>query len=161
MLFKKEIRKLLLELTFLSLGGFLLHYRLHPVPLGSNGAQNPADFLPFSWDIAGILAVPFLLNYRASVLVGYLVNGVGVVVGAITMSTFSLSTLTHPVTFSVIVLDTTLPLILILFAKLFIGQIVLQHFYPGGMGRLFTPFYWTRHFFYLAVVFALGHFLWR
>jgi len=157
--FKKEIRKLILELTFLSLGGFLLHYRLHPVPIGPNGTQNPANFLPFVWDIAGILAVPFLLNYRATVIAGYLMNGVGVIVGAITMAAFSLATLAHPVTFSGIVLETTLPLILILFAKLFIGQIVLQHFYPEGMGRLFTPFYWTRHFFYLAAVFALGHYL--
>jgi hypothetical protein len=160
MIFKKELRKLIIELWLLSLGGWLLHYRVHPIPLPGS-PHNPADFLPFTWDLVAILAVPFLLNYRRTVIVGYLINGIGVIIGAVAMASFSIAKPPQPLHLSSIFLATTFPLILILNAKLFIGQIVLLNFYPQGLGRVFTPFWWFRHYVYISVAFAIGHFIWR
>jgi len=91
----------------------------------------------------------------------YLINGLGVIIGAIAMATLSLSALPDPLTFTSIIFKTTLADILILFSKLFIGQMVLLHFYHTGLGRMFTPSWWIRHFCYLSIVYTLGHFLWR
>jgi hypothetical protein len=60
-----------------------------------------------------------------------------------------------------ILFGTMLSSILLAFPKLFLGQLVLLHYHPNGMGRLFTPFWWTKHFIYLSAVFTLGHALWR
>jgi hypothetical protein len=155
MLFKKEIRKPILTLLFLSLGGWLLHFRIHP-PLA-----DEENFIPFFLGLFDVLITPQLFNYKKTVLVAYLFNGLGVIIGAITMAAFSFSALPAPLTFTTIIFKTTLADILILFPKLFIGQIILSYFYPGGLGRMFTPSWWIRHFFYLSAVFSLGHFLWR
>ena len=155
MLFKKEIRKQILALLLLSLGGWMLHFRIHQI------TNNPSNFVPFVFGLVNILVTPQLFNYKKTVILAYWVNGIGVIIGAITMATLSLSSLPDPLTFTSIIFKTTLAHILILFAKLFIGQTILSHFYPAGLGRLFTPFWWLRHFCYLSAVFALGHFLWR
>jgi hypothetical protein len=49
-----------------------------------------------------------------------------------------------------------LPSVLLVFPKLFIGQRILRHYRPNGMGRMFTPLWWTRHFIYASVVFTIG-----
>jgi hypothetical protein len=155
MIFKKEIRKPILGLLFLSLGGWMLHFRIHPL------LANPSNYLPFFFGLAGIIITPQLFNHKKTVIIAYLFNGLGVIIGSIAMATFSLSALPDPLTFTNIIFKTTLADILILFPKLFIGQIVLLHFYPSGLGRMFTPGWWIRHFFYLTAVFSLGHSLWR
>lgn len=155
MIFKPEIRKPILELMFLSLGGWMLHFRVHPI------TTNSSNFLPFLLGLVDIIITPQLFNHKKTVIIAYLFNGLGVIIGAIAMATFSLSALPDPLTISSVIFRTTLADILILFPKLFIGQMVLSHFYPAGLGRLFTPSWWVRHFCYLSIVFALGHFLWR
>jgi hypothetical protein len=155
MLFKKEIRKPILALLFLSLGGWMLHFRIHHI------SANPSNFVPFFLGLVDIIITPQLFNHKRTVLIAYLFNGIGVIIGAIAMATFSLSALPDPLTFTSIIFRTLLADILILFSKLFIGQMILSHFYPAGLGRLFTPSWWVRHFCYLSIVFALGHFLWR
>jgi hypothetical protein len=155
MIFKKEIRKPILALLFLSVGGWMLHFRIHPI------TQDPSNFVPFVLGLIDILITPQLFNYKKTVILAYLINGIGVIIGAITMATFSLSALPDPLTFTSIIFKTTLAHILILFSKLFIGQMILSHFYPNGLGRLFTTSWWLRHFCYLSIMFSLGHFLWR
>lgn len=155
MIFEKEIRKPILTLLFLSLGGWMLHFRIHPLSV------NPSNFIPFFLGLIDVLITPQLFNYKKTVVVAYLFNELGVIIGAITMVTFSLSALPAPLTFTSIIFKTTLADILILLSKLFIGQMILSHFYPAGLGRMFTTSWWIRHFFYLSAVFSLGHFLWR
>lgn len=155
MIFKKEIRKPILALLLLSLGGWMLHFRIHPI------SGNPSNFVPFILGIIDIVITPLLFNYKETVIMAYLINGLGVIIGAIAMATFSLSALPDPLTFTSIIFKTTLADILILFSKLFIGQMVLLHFYHTGLGRMFTPSWWIRHFCYLSIVYSLGHFLWR
>jgi hypothetical protein len=155
MIFKKEIRKPILALLILSLGGWMLHFRIHAI------SDDPSNFVPFFLGLVDILITPQLFNYKKTVIIAYLLNGLGVIIGAIAMATFSLSALPDPLTFTSIIFRTILADILILFSKLFIGQIILLHFYPTGLGRFFTPSWWIRHFCYLTVVYSLGHFLWR
>jgi len=155
MIFKKEIRKPILTLLFLSLGGWMLHFRIHPI------SANPLNFVPFFFGLFDVLITPQLFNYKKTVVIAYLFNGLGVIIGAITMAAFSLSALPAPLTFTSVIFKTTLADILILFPKLFIGQMILSHFHPAGLGRMFTTSWWIRHFFYLSAVFSLGHFLWR
>ena len=160
-MFKKEIRGAILAIMLISLGGWLLHARIHAVSFDPGNPANPAFFVPFVFGILNIIVAPFMLNFKKTVIVGYLLNGMGVVIGTLTMAAMSLSHPPSPLTFPAIFLGTMLPSIITLFPKLFLGQMVLLHFYPHGLGRMFTPLWWTKHFFYLGIVFTLGHFIWR
>jgi hypothetical protein len=155
MIFKKEINKPILALLFLSLGGWLLHFRIHPV------SNNPSNFVPFVLGLVNIIITPLLFNQKKTVIIAYLINGLGVIIGGIIMAHFSFSVLPKPFTFTNIIFKTALGDIFILFSKLFIGQTILLHFYPNGLGRMFTPSWWVRHFFYLTIAYSLGHFLWK
>ena len=161
MLWKKEIRKEICALVFLSLGGWLLHLRLHPIQVTADNPQNPANLVPFIFGLTNIIATPVLLNFHRTFVIGYLLNGIAVAFGSIIMGHVSLSALPYPLTLSSLFLGTTLPSILMLFSKLFIGQRILLHYHPHGMGRMFTASWWLRHFCYLTGVYAIGHFLWR
>jgi small-conductance mechanosensitive channel len=155
MLFHKEIRKPILALIFISLGGWMLHFRVHSI------TAHTVNFLPFLLGLVDIVITPVLFNYRKTVIVAYLINGIGVIIGSIAMAVFSIYRLAEPVTLSSILFKTILSDIFILLSKLFIGQLILSYYYPTGLGRLFTPFWWVRHFCYLSIIFAAGHFLWR
>jgi hypothetical protein len=158
---KKDIRNPILALVFLSLGGWLLHARVHPVSFDPASPSNPAFFVPFVWGLVNIVVTPLLLSLRKTVIIGYVANGIAVIVGTLTMATISLNHPPEPLTIGSIFLGTMLGSILLLFPKLFIGQIVLLHYFPNGLGRMFTASWWVRHFFYLGIVYAFGHFLWR
>lgn len=152
---KKGIELPLFALFFVALGGWLLHIRIHPF------ADDSTNFIPFIFGIISIFFVPILLSFKGTFLIGYLLNGFSVVIGVVAMVTFSASGLSSPVTFSEVVFRTTLPHNLILLSKLFLGQMVLFHYYPMGLGRMFTGWWWARHFVYVGSVFAVGHLLWR
>jgi hypothetical protein len=155
MIFKKEIAGPIVGLLLLSLGGWMLHFRIHPI------SANPSYFVPFFLGLANVIIMPQLFNHKKTVIIAYLFNGAGVIIGAITMTLFSLYHLPDTLTFTGIIFKTTLPDILILLPKLFLGQMILLHFYPTGLGRMFTSGWWVRHFFYFSIAFSLGHFLWR
>jgi len=158
---KKELRLPILGIFLLSLGGWLLHLRAHPVSFDAAEPSNPAFLVPYIAGILGIAAVPPLLNYRRTFVVGYLLSGMSVVIGTITMASLTFARLPSPLTIQGILLGTMLSSILLLFPKLLFGQIVLFQYHPKGMGRLFTPFWWFKHFIYLGAIFTLGHYLWR
>ena len=155
MLFQKEIRKPILALMLISLGGWMLHFRIHSI------TAHSVNFLPFLLGLVDIVITPVLFNYRKTVVVAYLVNGIGVIIGSIAMAVFSIYHFAEPATLSNILFKTMLSDIFILLSKLFIGQLILSYYYPSGLGRLFTTSWWVRHFCYLSLIFALGHFWWR
>jgi len=155
MILKKEIRKEILALVFLSLGGWCLHVRIHSL------GDSPSNLAPFLFGLVGFVAVPILLSYRRTVLVGYLLNGFSVIIGSVLMAHMSLSSLPETLSIGSILFETSLAYIFMLMAKLFIGQSILLHYYPNGLGRMFTAFWWVRHLCYFSVVYSIGHFLLR
>jgi hypothetical protein len=155
MIFKREIRSPIWALLLLSLGGWMLHFRIHPV------SGNPSNFVPFFFGLMGVIVTPQLFNHKKTVVIAYLLNGAGVIIGTIAMASLSLSRLPHPLTFTGLIFRTTLGDMLIQLPKLFLGQMILTHFYPQGLGRMFTTGWWVRHFFYFSIAFSVGHFFWR
>ena len=154
MFFKKEIRELIFALFLLSAGGWLLHFYRHPI------GGNPSHYVPFVLGFVNIIITPLLFNFRKTVIVGYLINGFTVILGTITMAHLSLTALPEPLTLSNILFRTTFAYILLLLPKLFIGQAILRYYFPTGVGRLFTAFWWARHFLYVIIIYSAGHFLW-
>jgi len=155
MIFKKDLQKPIFAILFLSFGGWLLHFRAH------NISENPAFYLPFLLGILNVVVVPVLFNWKKTALLGYLLNGFSVVIGTIVMAHLSLSGLPQPITFYHIIFRTTLADVFLLLPKLFIGHMILLHYYPTGVGRLFTCDWWVRHFAYVTIIYTMGHFLWR
>lgn len=148
-------------LVLLSLGGLLLHAQVHPVSFDPANPSAPASAVPLVLGIASVIAVPILLSFTRTFIVGYLLNGMSAVVGAITMASISAAHPPEPLTAASLVTGTMLSSILLLAPKLFLGQIVLRIYRPNGMGRFFTAFWWTRHVVYVGIVFAVGRLLWR
>ena len=147
-------------LALLSAGGLLFHYSWHAPPLP--GSPGPwANFIPLLFGIAGTVAVPLLVSRRRTWLAGYLVNGFGAVLGTVLMVYYDVSTwhtLPGPAD---LLLHSNLASILILTAKLPVGQRVLLHYRPGGGGRMFTGSWWARHYLYVAAAFTAGALLGR
>lgn len=150
-----KIRGQILALFLIALGGWLLHLRIHP------STSDPNNFVPLISGIISVFIVPILFTMKRTSIIAYLLNGFSVIVGTIVMAHFSLSGLPSTVTFSYLMLKTTLADIAILLSKLFIAHNILMTYYPTGVGRFFTTGWWTRHFFYAVVIYLSGHFLWR
>ena len=153
MIIKKELRIPILSLFLLSIGGWFLHLRIHPV------TENPSYYIPFIFGILNVFIVPFLFHFKKTVIIAYLINGFGVIMGVITMAHLSITGLEPPFTFTIIFIKTTLADIFILLPKLFIAHTILLHYFPSGLGRFFTLGWWLRHFGYLTIVYICGHFL--
>jgi hypothetical protein len=147
-------------LVLLSLGGFLLHLKLHPVSFDPGAPENPAHMIPFIIGILGVIAVPALMAFKRTCITGYCINGMSVVIGVIIMLHFTHAS-PPELSISGMLLYTTIPYIIILFPKLLIGQSVLLFYYPHGRGRMFTAGWWVRHFIYLSIFYMLGFFLWK
>jgi len=158
---KKETTELILALFFISVGGWLLHFRIHPILPDAARMRNSANFFPFTVGLTSMLVTPVLLWFRRTLLVGYLLNGIGALTGMLLMTYFSLATFRHPFTLAGVFTGTLVADVLIAFSRLFLGQRILHTYYPSGTGRMFTAWWWTRHAFYVSVVFLLGHSVWR
>ena len=153
-MFKRGIGGPIWALFFISLGGLLLHIRIHPVSekivdpaeVGqqvAGGAVREADgsvivkeaeyLIPLIVGIITTLALPFMFNCEKTVRWAFLINVVVVIVGTVTMANHSYE---HwggkPVTFLNIILKSTFPDIMILLAKLPLGCAILSHFHSKG-----------------------------
>ena len=158
---KKETTGLIVALALMSVGGWLLHFRIHSILPDAAGVREARNFIPFVAGLTGILVTPVLLWFRRTLILGYLVNGMGAVIGMVLMTYVSVAGFQTPFTVGGVFTRTLLADVLIAFAKLFIGQRILLSYVPSGMGRMFTPGWWARHIVYVSVMFTLGHFIWR
>ena len=111
-------------LVLISLGGLLLHLRLH-LP-----ADDASNWIPVVFGVLSVAALPFLFNSPRTVALAYLLNAVSVAVGIVAMAWYSIEHWQGPVTWDAVVLKSTLADILILLAKLPIAQVILRHFRP-------------------------------
>ena len=129
-MFKKEIRASIWAIFFLSLGGWLLHLRYHPVD------EEAFNWIPAICGGISTLVLPFLFNFRKTVVTAFLFNWAVIVAGTITMGYESFemaesaveNKVIEAVTVKWVVFDSLLKDILILFAKIPLGHQILGHF---------------------------------
>ena len=151
---KRKIKILLIfGLFFASLGGWWLHYLVHPHVKVAYG------WVPFIVGLLTVLVVPILFYFRRTLNLAYLVNGFAVIIGTITMAHFSVDV--HPLW----------PDILILWASFFIGRAIFcLEAYPidsdprvHGLSLIRYPNmgFWFVHLVAWSTVYFLGHFFWR
>ena len=103
MTIKKYIRAILLvALITIALGGFMLHYRIHPI------AQNPSFLVPFFSGILSIIIVPLLFLFPKTIGYGYVLNGFLTLIGTVVMTHFSLTRWPTPATLQTVLFKTLL-----------------------------------------------------
>jgi hypothetical protein len=155
---------LLIALVTVSLGGFLLHARIHPV------SQGAANVIPAISGLLSILVIPVLFSFKKTIEYGYVVNGFLAIIGTILMAHFSLAYLPTPLTLNAIIFNTLLADILILWTKFFIGKSIFDlEFYgydPGNVKKGITYRYpqlgwWLIHLGGVGLVYFLGNLFWR
>jgi hypothetical protein len=126
-------RSLLLALFLLALGGFMLHYKIHPFMVANNGIVhfNRTFFLANIFPLLDVVLVTILFLSRKTALYGYLLNGLIVIYGTIFMAHFSIAGLiADPIPPSQWIMNSLLPDIGIAWADFFVGK-ALYDFYLG------------------------------
>jgi hypothetical protein len=164
---KKYIKMLLIAgFVCVTLGGFLLHTRIHPV------TARAVNSIPFMTGLVSLLVFTVMFSVRSLVPYAYVLNGMFVLIGTITMSHFSLHRWPKVVTLRSVFLETMLADIFILWTSLFIGKLIfeleltgpesIQKTRPGGRFLRYPNMgYWGVHLAGLSVVYILGHYLWK
>ena len=155
---------LLAALVTMSLGGFLLHLRIHPF------SEHRSILINIVASVLSILIVPLLFSIRRTVHYGYVLNGFITIVATITMAHFSIQHLPDPLTVGAIFLRTTLPDILIVWGKFFVGKTLFDLEVMGYNAALekkgITYRYpnlgwWLIHLIAVSAVYWAGNVLWR
>ena len=155
---------LLIALVTLSLGGFLLHLRIHLA------SQNSSNLIPAISGVLSILVVPLLFSFKKTIAYGYVLNGFLAIVGMIVMAHFSIVHWPTPPTMESIILKTTLGDILIVWSKFFIGKSLfdLEIFgYDPSKAKKGNTYryphlgWWMVHFVMITLFYFLGNRLWR
>lgn len=158
---------LLLALVTLGLGGALLHLRIHILP---QIGENYAMLMPLVAGILSVVIIPLLFLYKKTIAYGYVLNGILVILGTITMAHFSIANLAFPVSFGTILFKTTFADILLLWGKFFVGKALfdLELFgydhareKKGIFYRYPNMGWWAIHLVVISTVYSLGHLLWR
>lgn len=130
-------RTLLLALFLLAVGGFMLHYRIHPIMVEEkinpgifhiDGTHFLANLFPF----LDVVMVTILFLSARTAVYGYLLNGLLVILGTIFMTHFSIAGfIAKGIPPSQWLLKSLFPDILIAWADFFAGK-ALYDFYRGG-----------------------------
>ena len=104
---KHKVRLLLVAgLFFISLGGWLLHMRIHPLH------KLPANWVPFFAGLISVTAIPVMFLFRKTLAYAYVINGMLVMIGTITMAHFSFAHPPDQIRFQTLVMGTMFPDIL-------------------------------------------------
>ena len=155
---------LLVGLVSLSIGGILLHTRIHPV------SANNSNLVPVVSCVLSILIVPLLFCFRKTIAYGYVLNGFLVIVGTITMAHFSIAHWPNPLTVQAVLFNTLLADILILWGKFFVGKSIfdLEFFgYDAAREKKGITYrypnmgWWLIHLVVVSIVYYIGFMLWR
>jgi hypothetical protein len=164
---KKDYLRLVLILAifFLALGGWLLHLRIHPI------AKDAENYIPLVAGCISVIVIPFLFIFRSTIPFAYLLNGMTVIIGTITMTHFSIEN--HPPvwTLQTILLGTCLPDILMLWGKFAVGKalydldpVISRPDAPMRSGRFFrfpNMGFWFAHIVTLTAVYLIGSYFWK
>ena len=161
---KDNLRNVLLGGLFaVSLGGFLLHLRIH------QPSANAANYIPFIAGLVSAFVLPLMFIFRSTIAYAYVLNGMFVIFGTITMAHFSIAHRPPALTFGALMLNTTLADIALAWGKFFIGKALFDlarmqspdAAYSGKFLRYPNMGFWLSHLAGLSIVYGLGHLLWR
>ena len=156
---------LILAIFFLALGGWLLHLRIHPT------AKDAENYIPFVAGLISVFVIPVLFIFRPTIPFAYLLNGMTVIIGTITMTHFSIEN--HPPvwTLQTILLGTCLPDILMLWGKFAVGKALFDldpvisrpdaEISSGRFFRFPNMGFWFVHVVTLTVVYLIGSYFWK
>jgi hypothetical protein len=155
---------LLLAMIVLAAGGLGLHLRIHTY------AQNHSNLVPLLTGIISIAVVPLLFLSKKTIGYGYVINGMQVIVGTITMFHFSLAHWPNPFTPGAFFLKTLIPDIFLLWGNFFAGKALFDlelhgfdesRIHAGAVLRYPNNGWWAVHLAGLSFVYWAGHALWR
>jgi cation transport ATPase len=162
---KQKIRVLLVAgLFFISLGGWLLHMRIHPI------SKLALNWVPFVAGLISVTAVTVMFLFRRTLAYAYVITGMLVIIGTITMGHFSFAHPPEHISFQTLVMGTMFPDIVMLFTNFIIGKALFElemlktEETQARHGRFFrypNMGWWTVHLVALSAVYVLGHFLWK
>lgn len=162
---KNKIKGILIAgLFFLALGGWLLHFRIHPL------VKDADNLIPLISGILSVFCLPLLFYFRPTVPLAYIINGFLAILGTIIMAQFSITNFKGPFTFENIVLLSTFADIAILWGKFSVGKAIFDLEYLKSdkdtveKGRFFrypNMGWWWVHLFALAIVYSLGNIFWK
>jgi hypothetical protein len=156
---------LILAIFFLALGGWLLHLRIHPV------AKDAENYIPAVAGFISVIIIPILFIFRSTTPFAYLLNGITVIIGTITMAHFSIKNPPQVWTLQTIFLGTLLADIVLLWGKFALGKalfemdITINHpDDPVRSGRFFrfpNMGFWFVHVVALTAVYIIGSYFWK
>ncbi len=163
---KQYIRYMLVAgLVAVSLGGWLLHLKIHPV------SEDAEYFIPAISGILSVFIIPALFLYRKTIPYAYVISGITVIVGTVTMGHLSIVHLGEKgFTLYNVLFETLLADIAVLWTKLVLAKSIFeldllqsaeQLKRTGRFFRYPNWGYWFVHLFAISTVYTLGHFLWR
>ena len=127
LMFKREIRELILAFCFLSFGGLILHLRIHPP------SESLFFWIPVFFAAVNTFILPFLFNWRKTVASAYLFTWATMIAGTVGMALMSIITWNNPVTVFNIIFKSTFPDIIIMWSKIFIAYRMLRFHWPDGV----------------------------
>ncbi len=162
---KQNIRLLLVTgLAVVSFGGWLLHLRIHPV------GDDPTHWIPFITGLISIIVIPAMFLSKKTLPYAYILNGMFVIIGTITMAHVSVPKLAENLSFATVFVGTLLADIAILWVNFFLGKSIFELNMFTAMdaavrkGRFFrypNMGYWGVHAVSLTIVYVLGRLLWK
>jgi hypothetical protein len=156
---------LILAIFFLAVGGWLLHLRIHPF------GKDAENYIPFVAGFISVFVIPVLFIFRSTISFAYLLNGITVIIGTITMAHFSIKNPPDVWTVQTIFLGTLLADIVLLWGKFAVGKALFemelavnQPDAPMRSGRFFrfpNMGFWFVHVVTLTIVYIIGNYFWK
>lgn len=158
---------LVASLFLLALGGFLLHARIHPF------TSHRDSLIPLISGIISIFLIPILFLFRRTTAYAYVINGITVIIGTITMAHFSIVHFKGEINIQNIFFNTTFNVILILWVKFFIGKALfdldlLKCSLDEGQQVNFSRYFrypnmgwWLVHLIAITIIYILGNIFWK
>jgi hypothetical protein len=119
-MFRKEICYPITAFSLISLGGWLLHIRIH------TPSQSAFNWVPITIGAVTTFILPFMFSFPSTARWAFIITVIAIIGGTLAMADYSFDNPPKTITFVTIILQTTLADIIILFAKLPIAFSILQ-----------------------------------
>jgi len=152
---------MLIDLFVVSVGGLLLHLHFHP--LGTDYA-----WVPFAAGLLTASLILVLFAFDRTIEYAYVLNGMFVVIGTITMIHYSIVHFPGDHRLISVLTNTLLPEILVMWTNFGIGKVLLE-MKERDLAKPHTerPFrypgmtWWALHLVLMSGVYSLGRILWK